>query len=276
MNETFETSVKEYVSKHSPKLHILTPCYGSVCYVTYVSSLMNTISILKHFQIPYQIDFCCSDSLVSRARNNLIARAMSDTEMTHILFIDADITWNPQDVLKLLLANTYVVGGVYPLKKYNWTKLAADPNVVQKWVTAQKENELFQNYPTEQYLQHKLLDYNVTHKSSELAVENNLTEVKNIACGFMMIKRETLELLQKAFPSTKYADDVSFLKEDQNKYAYALFDCGVEEGRYLSEDWMFCSRWQKLGGKAYIDVTVNLSHTGVEHYHGSFLSSVLN
>ena len=276
MNETFETSVKEYVSKHSPKLYILTPCYGSVCYANYVMSLMNTISILKQFEIKYQIDFCCSDSLVTRARNNLIARAMADPEMTHVLFIDADITWNPQDILKLLLANTYIVGGVYPLKKYNWNKFINDPNVVSKWVDTQQGIDIFQNYSPERFLQHKLLDYNVTHKTSELTIENNLTEVKHIACGFMMIKRETLELLQKAFPSTKYTDDVSFLKGDQQNHAYALFDCGVENGQYLSEDWMFCSRWEKLGGKIFIDITVNLSHTGVEHYHGSFLSSVIS
>ena len=276
MTTTFETSVKEYVSKHSPKLYILTPCYGSVCYANYVMSLMNTISILKQFEIKYQIDFCCSDSLVTRARNNLIARAMSDPEMTHVLFIDADITWNPQDILKLLLANTYIVGGVYPLKKYNWNKFINDPNVVSKWVDTQQGSDIFQNYSPERFLQHKLLDYNVTHKSSELTIENNLTEVKHIACGFMMIKRETLELLQKAFPSTKYTDDVSFLKGDQQNHAYALFDCGVENGQYLSEDWMFCSRWEKLGGKIFIDITVNLSHTGVEHYHGSFLSSVIS
>lgn len=276
MTTTFETSIKEYVSKHSPKLYILTPCYGSVCYANYVMSLMNTISILKQFEIKYQIDFCCSDSLVTRARNNLIARAMSDPEMTHVLFIDADITWNPQDILKLLLANTYLVGGVYPLKKYNWNKFINDPNVVSKWVDTQQGSDIFQNYSPERFLQHKLLDYNVTHKTSELTIENNLTEVKHIACGFMMIKRETLELLQKAFPSTKYTDDVSFLKGDQQNHAYALFDCGVENGQYLSEDWMFCSRWEKLGGKIFIDITVNLSHTGVEHYHGSFLSSVLN
>jgi len=237
---------------------------------------MNTISILKQFEIKYQIDFCCSDSLVTRARNNLIARAMADPEMTHVLFIDADITWNPQDILKLLLANTYIVGGVYPLKKYNWNKFINDPNVVSKWVDTQHGSDIFQNYSPERFLQHKLLDYNVTHKSSELTIENNLTEVKHIACGFMMIKRETLELLQKAFPSTKYTDDVSFLKGDQQNHAYALFDCGVENGQYLSEDWMFCSRWEKLGGKIFIDITVNLSHTGVEHYHGSFLSSVIS
>ena len=84
----------------------------------------------------------------------------------------------------------------------------------------------------------------------------------------MLIKRNVFENLFEAFPSTKYTDDVNFLTEKENEFAYALFDCGVEEGHYLSEDWMFCHRWTKLGGKIYIDISINLSHTGIEDYNG--------
>ena len=63
--------------------------------------------------------------------------------------------------------------------------------------------------------------------------------------------------------------------DDENKYAYALFDCGVEEGHYFSEDWLFCSRWTKLGGKVYVDVTINLTHTGVQDFKGSFVSTLV-
>ena len=106
-------------------------------------------------------------------------------------------------------------------------------------------------------------------------VEKNITEAKHIPTGFMLIKRNVFESLFEAFPSTKYTDDVNFLTEKENEFAYALFDCGVEEGHYLSEDWMFCHRWTKLGGKIYVDISINLSHTGIEDYNGSLMASLL-
>ena len=92
----------------------------------------------------------------------------------------------------------------------------------------------------------------------------------------MMIKRSTIEKMSQAFPSTKYTDDVGFLQGKENDFAYALFDCGVEDDHYYSEDWLFCHRWQKMGGDIYIDVSINLTHSGMEDYCGSFIASIVN
>jgi hypothetical protein len=91
----------------------------------------------------------------------------------------------------------------------------------------------------------------------------------------MMFKREVIEKMSQSFPSTKYTDDVHFLQSHENKYAYALFDCGVEDDHYFSEDWLFCHRWSKMGGEIWIDVSILLTHTGIEDYSGSYLSSIL-
>jgi hypothetical protein len=103
----------------------------------------------------------------------------------------------------------------------------------------------------------------------------NLTKVRHLATGFMMMKRGLIEKMEQAFPSTKYTDDVHFLTTEENEHAYALFDCGVEEGHYFSEDWMFCHRWTKMGGDIWIDVSIRLSHQGLENYEGFFLSSLM-
>jgi hypothetical protein len=81
--------------------------------------------------------------------------------------------------------------------------------------------------------------------------------------------------MAKAYPSTKYTDDVGFLMPNENKWAYALFDCGVEDDHYYSEDWLFCHRWSKMGGNIYLDVSINLKHSGMEDYNGSFIASVI-
>ena len=267
--------IKDYIAKHNPGLVILTPCYNSTVFVSYMESLIQTFAMCKEFGLRMKVHFCKNDSLVSRARNNLVAKAMTDKNMTHMLFIDADITWDPIDIIKLILADKGVVGGIYPIKNYNWGNFSEDPDFVRK-IMAKKQNSQLNNMMTDlQFLKTNMVKYNVNYESSVLNVTNNLAKVRHLATGFMMIKRAVIESMMRGFPDTKYTDDVGFLTGDENNFAYALFDCGVEEGHYFSEDWLFCHRWTKMGGGVYIDVTINLDHTGIETFKGSYISSIM-
>jgi len=267
--------IKKYIAEKNPGLTILTPCYGGTAFVTYMESLIQTFSMCKDFGLRMKIHFCKNDSLVSRARNNLIAKAMSDPTTTHMLFIDADITWDPVDILKLILADKGIVGGIYPLKSYKWDDVSSDPNFIKSLMERKQNSQLKNIMSDKDFFKTNLVKYNVNYESTTLNVSNNLAKVRHLATGFMMIKREVIETMCKGFPQTKYTDDVGFLHGEENKYAYALFDCGVEDDHYFSEDWMFCHRWTKMGGGVYIDVTINLDHTGVETYKGSYISSVM-
>ena len=278
VNETknINEKIEQFVNEKKPVVYILTPCYGSVCYVNYVYSLMMTLEVFRQYKITANVEFCKSDSLVTRARNNLVAKAMNDPNMTHILFIDNDISWEPFDVLKLLLHDKNIVGGIYPLKNYHWNKLLENNGEsVRNMIGKKNKSQLSDFINDENMIQYNLLNYNINYKSSEIKIEKNLTEVKHIPTGFMLLKRSAIEKMQEAYPSTKYTDDVHFLTEEENKYCYALFDCGVEDEHYFSEDWMFCHRWSKMGGKLWIDISINLTHTGIEDYKGSLLSSLL-
>jgi len=267
--------IKDYIAKHNPGLVILTPCYNSTVFVSYMESLIQTFAMCKEFGLRMKVHFCKNDSLVSRARNNLVAKAMTDKNMTHMLFIDADITWDPIDIVKLILADKGVVGGIYPIKNYNWGNFSEDPDFVRK-IMAKKQNSQLNNMMSDlHFLKTNMVKYNVNYESSVLNVTNNLAKVRHLATGFMMIKRAVIESMMRGFPDTKYTDDVGFLTGDENNFAYALFDCGVEEGHYFSEDWLFCHRWTKMGGGVYIDVTINLDHTGIETFKGSYISSIM-
>lgn len=283
--ESIDIQIREYIARNKPKCCILTPCYGGTVFVNYMCSLIQTIDLFKQYQFPLQVEFCKNDSLVSRARNNLMAKAMYDPETTHIMFIDSDITWDPLDIFKLILSEKVLVGGVYPLKHYFWEKLIPpassldkekEKTPVETWLEKRKNNPHLMKTSTEaEIIQQNLLKYNINYQSNFLEIDNNLSEVRHLATGFMMIRRPLVEAMIRAFPSTKYVDDVSFLVGDQNKYAYALFDCGVEDGHYFSEDWMFCHRWKQLGGSIFIDVSIRLMHTGVEDFKGSYISTIL-
>ena len=273
--KTFEEKIVEFVETTKPKLYILTPCYGSLCFVNYVKCIMATKDLLSKFNIPLEIEFCRNDSLVSRARNNLVAKAMNDKDCTHIMFIDTDITWDPVDILKLLVSNKCLSGGVYPLKHYFWERLTKGENTIKEWITRKNASQFSEAISNENVIQHNLLKYNINYIDNVLNVDANLAKVKHLATGFMMFKREVIEKMAQAYPHTKYTDDVGFLSGSQNDYAYALFDCGVEDDHYFSEDWMFCHRWTQMGGNIYVNVAINLTHTGNEDFHGCYLSSII-
>jgi hypothetical protein len=269
-----EEKVKYFVEKYSPKLSILTPCFGGMCYVNYIDCLIKTLSLFRHFKFDIDVIFCKNDSLVSRARNNLIAKAMSNPKTTHMIFIDNDITWNPIDILKLVISEKPIIGGAYPLKSYKWDRIN-NPHVVQGLID-KRNNTILKDIVSEaEMVQYNAVNYNVNYLSNNLQVEGNIAKIRHLATGFMMIQRHVIEKMFKAFPSTKFVDDINFLEPNENEFAYALFDCGVEDGHYFSEDWMFCQRWGKMGGSIYLDVTINLNHTGLEDYKGSYVATIL-
>ena len=279
--KSLEQQIIDFIKSNRIKLYILTPCFASLCYVNYVHCLMSTIELFRKFGIPLKVEFCKNDSLVTRARNNLIARAMTDPDCSHVLFIDNDISWDPVDILKLLMAEKDLIGGIYPLKNYDWEKLVKDPqnpfnsNIVQSLIKKKNESQLAGLLTDSAMIQHNLLRYNVNYMNQFLEINNNVAKVKHLPTGFMMIRRKLLSSMMKAFPSTKYIDDVSFLRPEENAMAYALFDCGVEDGHYYSEDWLFCDRWSKMGGDIFIDVSINLTHTGIEDYKGCYVSTII-
>ena len=109
--------------------------------------------------------------------------------------------------------------------------------------------------------------------------EQGFIEVLDAPTGMMMIKRAVLEKLCDAYPGLKYTPDhilgMEGIKDAIQDHHYRLFDVMTEEnGRYLSEDYAFCRRWQNIGGKIYIDAQSNLSHQGGHLYTGNFLESL--
>ena len=184
------------------------------------------------------------------------------------MFIDADIEFQVEDDIKLIAHNKDVAVGAYPKKGVNWQRIRES---VRQKDTAYDDKQIA-SFGSDYAINFKFIN----REQKQIAIENGLIRLHDGATGFMMIKRNTLEKMFAAFPSTKYTDDVSFLRPEENRFAYALFDCGVEDDHYYSEDWMFCSRWTKMGGEIWVDISINLVHIGIERYNGSYLTQLVN
>lgn len=212
-----------------PHLSIGIPCYGGMTTSHCLMSMLKFAVLAERAHLSWSVDSMGNESLVTRARNNLMARMLGNPNATHFMFIDADIHFDPQSIFDMLKCDRDVIGGVYPKK-------SVPPDYVLNTVTnGESDAETF--------------------------------EVAALGNGFLMFKRHVYEKLIAAHPNTKYCDEVNAGKEFEPNM-YAIFDTAIVGGRYLSEDWEFCRRWRALGGKLYAHRKTLLHHVGTHVFQG--------
>jgi hypothetical protein len=184
---------------------------------------------------------------------------MGNPDFTHFVFIDVDLQFEKEAILKLLWHDKEVITASYPIKEINWDK------VKEASLNDVNSNELMEHGT--RYVVHL-----TKPGETQLNIDNGAIECFEAGTGFMMIKREVFEKMFKKYKKLKYTDDTGALKGEEKFYAYALFNSYVDEtGRFLSEDYGFCRYWQKMGGKVWVDPTINLTHFGRMRYVGKMM-----
>jgi hypothetical protein len=222
-----EFSLDQAEAIRKSKVTFMVPCYGGAVFEKFFTSMLKTCIANSKYGIDFAIETITNDSLVTRARNNLVAKAMSRPDATHLMFIDADIGFKPGDVYQLIAADKDIVGGLYPKKQYP-------------------------------------LDYVIEELSGSATDDAGLQEVRHIGTGFMLIKRHVIEAMFEQYAELRYSDDLG-LDSAFQPYMYNLFDTTISGDRcLLSEDYTFCNRWRELGGQIFAHTKVKLSHSG---YH---------
>jgi len=247
------------------KFFIATPCYGGQLNEPYFRSVIKMMTFFNGHQIPLAFGTIANESLVTRARNVLVAYFLA-SDYTHLMFIDADIEFQTEDILKLYAHKKDVVVGAYPKKGVAWDKIRAnltDP--------ANKEKELsdrdMASFGSDYAINFKFVD----KETKTIGVENGLIKLHDAGTGFMMISREAILKMIKAYPELKYNNDVNINNADLKDHFYALFDTMIDpvDRRYLSEDYTFCRRWQEIGGDIWLDPSISLNHYGHFCFQGN-------
>jgi len=154
----------------------------------------------------------------------MVAKFLSNKESTHLMFIDADIGWEPWHLLVLLNRDVDVIGGLYPMKTMpiKW--------VVNGFEGAEEGPDGFQ-------------------------------EVSKAGTGFLLIKKGVFEQMNSHPAVKQYKNDIG-LDPVYDQYLKTYFDTAVRQNRYYSEDWTFCENWRDMGGKIYMDKRILLRHSG--------------
>lgn len=241
------------------QLMVATPCYGALVTEPYFKSMLQLALAFQRHNLPLEIQTWSGDSLVTRARNGCVARFLANPACTHLLFIDADIQFDPAVVVRMLELDKDVLCGIYPKKGY-----------VFDWLDEVLRDR--REVPT------ALLDYPMNLDPAcivdgQLDIENGCVRVLDAPTGFMMIRRRVFEAMIQAWPELHYRDNV--LGDPGVRDYYALFEPMIdpETRYYLSEDFGFCRRWRQLGGEIWADLTIRLGHTGPATYRGDPLHS---
>jgi len=235
-------------------IFIATPMYGGQCFGYFAQSLLQANNIIPQSGVTLSYSFLFNESLIQRARN-LLAHQFLQSKATHMMFIDADIKFNPADLLTMLAADKDIICGIYPKKEINW-------HTVKNAALEGKED--LQKY-TGSFV------VNLLNNDASLTVPvDQPCEVSAIGTGFMLIKRDVFEKLK---PHTeKYVSDMSHLAGEEI-YGFYLDPIDPESKRLLSEDYFFCHQWRKIGGKVHAAPWCNLGHMGTYLFEGGLLSN---
>lgn len=223
------------------KIFVPLICYNRNCHTDYMMSILGLVSYFQKSEYEatfYPIFF---ESLISRGRNAAVAEFLRGNS-THILFIDSDISFEPEDVQKLIDSNKDVICSPYP-KKY------------LKLENAKEDNK-------------EVVDFAVGGKL--IKAGDNIYEIDSVATGFLLIKRQVFEKLLMFYKNLTYINDIDGYGIGNKTWDFFKVGINPKTGTYDSEDWGFCHLWRNIGEKVYARSDIKLVHWGWYAYRGDF------
>lgn len=238
----------------SPFLMIATPCFGGMVNQNYMTSVLKLLGHGPKAGYGVTLALLGYDSLVPRARATLLGRFLDTPAATHLLFIDADIAFEPEQVDRLLAADKEFAAALYPLKSLDWDSL---PERCTRGAEPLPQGPL--NY------------VGTFATGTEAKRDGDFATATYAGGGFQLIRRSVFERMIAAYPETRFKKLLARTTgEAMSENLYALFDCFIdkETGEYLSEDYAFCRRWRDIGGEIWLDRHSRLTHVGNYDYRG--------
>jgi len=263
LDEKIEVPLGLLRQKH---IFIATPCYGGQLGEPYFRSMMRLAILFNKYNIQYTVSTLANESLVTRGRNTLTSFFMENQAATHLFFIDADIEFNPEDILRMVAYDKPIVVGAYPKKAINWNSIigaARNPDLIET-------EETIEGHSSNYVVNFDFVKDDKNNPTPQVQIEDNLVKLKDAGTGFMCIRKDVIQQMFDKHPEYKYVNDIN-VDQKFEPFMYALFDTVIDPDsrRYLSEDYMFCRTWQNMGGTVYLDPRTALNHVGHYTFRGN-------
>lgn len=249
------------------KLFVATPMYGGQCHGMYTKSTADLAKLCTHYGIEVKFFYLFNESLITRARNYCVDEFMR-SDYTHLMFIDSDIGFDPNDVLTLLaLMDTddpendkHIMCGPYPKKTIAWEKIK---RAVDKGFADDNPGEL------ERFVGDYV--FNPAEGQKQVRLDEPVKVLEG-GTGFMMVTKDAFKKFDEAYPDYSYRPDhVRTAHFDGSREIMMYFQALIDEKskRYLSEDYMFCQWMQRVGVDTWMCPWMKLLHTGSYTFGGS-------
>jgi len=238
-------------------LVVATPCFGGQISVLYAASLFKLQQRIRRYRdLNLKILFKDGDALITRARASLISQFLDDPGATHLLFVDADIGFEPERVIRLIECGAEMCAAIYPVKRIDWDRVRTTIETARPNPAAAALKYVFE-----------------VDDPSAVVEKSGFVKVRYAGTGFLMIRRAALERMCAYYPQLQYKRDHSVEVATASDKRFALFECIIaEDGTYLSEDFAFCKRWTDIGGEIWADLDSRLDHIGPTAFCGDLSS----
>ena len=231
-----------------PKVYIATPCYDMMRVETCVA-LLDTFSALGGSGVECKFKSVKS-SLVTHGRN-LLTAGFLNSGFDYMLFVDADVEFEPEAIMRMLVPKKDIIVTPYRVKEDK-----------MKYAVRFKEPDDIKIEPFD------------------------LVEIEEGPAGLMLIHKRVFELLMGKHPELKIEFDKP-TQEKMNKeigaedaidkYMYNFWDTtfSLKTGKWKGEDLSFCSLAREAGIKIYANLDSWTTHHGSRGWKGRFGDSLV-
>ena len=234
-------------------LHLVigTPMYGGMCTSEYTQSLLNLSESANKSDVKLTTIFLGNESLIQRGRNTVAHHFMNLPDATHLLFIDADIKFRTEDIVRMIQADKSLIVGPVALKGYNWDEI--------RQAAVNGEDEINRTGGV----------FNINKLPGiDMVDENTPFEIEHGGNAFMMIRRDVFETLKPHTPI--YTNGGRSLPDGVEIYDYFRVEINKDTNHLLSEDYFLCHSYRQLGGKVWCAPWVETGHFGSHLFNGKY------
>jgi hypothetical protein len=259
--------------------------YGGNLAMNYHDSFVQLFAICQQLGIEFGWSNVWNESLISRARNRLVDSFLKKSANTHAIFIDADIGFNPDDVLAMLEMDKDIAGVPCSKKSIRWDRL--QNAVARRTLEWAHNNPACQNGSTPEELvtlfqqSGQMIDPAVfpniggdyvlnflPYEGKKMIQLDQPEPMKHLGTGMLMIKREVFINFKKAYPDRWYESRGDPGANPGPIHDFFRVGVNTETREYDSEDYWFCTNCAALGYKIWMMPWVRTTHMGTYTYVG--------
>ena len=229
------TGLLANIKDYDRRIVIFSSFYKVFAYANYIASMATTIATLEKLKIEWDYISCTGEQQPHRALNVALTNAMQSDRPTDLINIDSDISWEPNDLLRILCHKEDIVAASY--------RMSNRPN---------------------QYVGDPLINPKTGKIIGKMVAEDEtLIRASGVGAGFMLFSYDAMFKFVAAYPDR-------WFKKDGKKIYRFFGDEPYQNNEPVSNDIAFSRHCYNADINVWIDPHIHLTHWNPEGYKGNY------